>query len=127
VPRPATFTDLLHKPVRSKALTIKVPESEEDNAEIVELTVRVRARGQKAYDDLLAAHPPTKKQKDQGDVYNVETFCPALLSECVVEPKISMEEATELWTSDTWSRGELSELFFACVDVNSKGLDIPFT
>lgn len=127
MPRPATFTELLHKPVRSKTITLHLPPSEEDPEGSVEVTVRVRAMGQKAYDDLLAAHPPTKKQRDDGDVYNVDTFCPALLAGCMVEPKVTVEEATELWTSDTWSRGELSGLFFACVDVNSKGLDIPFT
>jgi hypothetical protein len=124
MPRPATLTDLLNKPVRSKTLTMKVP-GEDD--EVQELTVKVKAIGQRAYDALLSEHPPTKKQKDSGDSYNIETFCPALISNSMVEPEITFEEATEIWASEAWSRGELTELFFACVEVNNKGLDIPFT
>ena len=122
--RPATLSDLLNKPVRSKTLTIKVPG---EDGEEQELTVKVRAIGQRAYDALLGEHPPTKKQKDNGDSYNVETFCPALISLSLVEPTLTFDEASELWSSDTWSRGELSGLFFSCVEVNNKGLDIPFT
>jgi hypothetical protein len=125
MPRTATFTDLLNKPVRAKTITLKVPLGED--GEVEELQVKVRAIGQRAYDALLGEHPPTKKQKEGGDSYNVETFCPALISQSMVEPSITFEEATELWTAETWSRGELSELFFTCVEVNSKGLDIPFT
>lgn len=124
MPRPATFTDLVKKPVRSKTLTMKVPG---DDGEEQELTLKVRAIGQRAYDELLSEHPPTKKQKDSGDSYNIDTFCPALISRSLVEPIITVEEAAELWASETWSRGELTELFFSCVDVNNKGLDIPFT
>jgi hypothetical protein len=123
--RPATLADLLSKPVRSKTLTMKVPLGAD--GELEELTVRVRAIGQRSYDSLLSEHPPTKKQKENGDSYNVETFCPALISQSLAVPTVSYEEALELWTSELWSRGELSELFFACVEVNSKGLDIPFT
>ena len=122
--RPATLSDLLNKPVRSKTLTIKVPG---EDGEEQELTVKVRAIGQRAYDALLGEHPPTKKQKDNGDSYNVETFCPALIALSLVEPTLTFDEASELWSSDTWSRGELSGLFFSCVEVNNKGLDIPFT
>lgn len=123
-PRIATFTDLLKKPVRSKTLTLKMPG---DDGEEQELTIKVRSIGQRAYDDLLAEHPPSRKQKDNGDSYNMDTFCPALIAASMVAPEITKEEATELWTSEAWSRGELSELFFACVEVNNKGLDIPFT
>lgn len=122
--RAATFTDLIKKPVRSKTLTMKVPG---DDGEEQELTLRVRAIGQQAYDALLAENPPTKKQKDSGDSYNIDTFCPALISLSLVEPTITVEEAKELWSSEAWSRGELTELFFACVNVNNQGLDIPFT
>lgn len=122
--RSATFADLIKKPVRSKTLTLKVPG---DDGEEQELTLTVRAIGQRDYDALLALHPPTKAQKADGDSYNIETFCPALLARSLVDPVITDEEAIEIWTSDAWSRGELTALFFACVDVNNKGLDIPFT
>lgn len=124
MPRPATFTDLVKKPVRTKTITMKVPG---DDGEEQELTLKVRAVGQQVYDSLLAEHPPNKKQKENGDSYNVETFCPALISKSLVEPVLTNDEALELWASETWSRGELTQLFFACVEVNNKGLDIPFT
>lgn len=115
----ASVAQLLKKPVRTKLVHMNLGDER--------YSIRVKALGAKAYDELLAKHPPTKAQKAEGGVYNMDTFAPALLTECMIEPEISKEEATELWTSPDWSRGELLDLFFSCVEVNNKGLDVPFT
>lgn len=122
--RIATLEDLLNKPARTRDLIIRVP-AEKGGAH--ELTLKLKAVGSQAYDDLLAAHPPTAEQKREGNTYNADTFAPALIAACCVEPAMSEKDAVTLWTSSEWSRGEVTELFVACVEVCSKGLDVPFT
>lgn len=122
--RAATMKDLLHKPARMKEVVLTVPDS--DGA-MVEYVVRLRAIGSKAYDTLVSMHPPNAEQKKEGATYNPDTFGPALISACALEPSMTPNEAKELWESEEWSRGEVMELFVAAVEVCSKGLDVPFT
>lgn len=122
--RPATFKDLLHKPARTREVILKVPD---ENGTVIEYVVTLRAIGSKAYDVLVGMHVPTAEQKKEGAAYNPDTFGPALISACSVNPHITPNEAKELWESDEWSRGEVMELFVAAVEVCSKGLDVPFT
>lgn len=113
----ATVSQLLTKPARFKVLEITLGEEK--------VCLKLRSISSKAYDDLLSQHPPTKAQKAEGSTYNIDTFAPALISLCVIDPEINAEDATALWTSPEWSRGELLDLFFAAVEVNNKGLDVP--
>lgn len=122
--RKATLADLTAKPKRTKDVVLKVPDGD---GEIIELVVTLKAIGSKAYDDLVAKHPPTREQKAEGANYNPDTFGPALISACSHEPHMTPNEASEIWNSDDWSRGEVMELFVAAVEVCSKGLDVPFT
>lgn len=75
-----------------------------------------RGLGRPAYEDLISQHPPTDEQKAQGQVYDDETFAPALISAVHVDKvlngydehndavyvetgeKMSVEEAVELLT-----------------------------
>jgi hypothetical protein len=120
----ATIEDLLNKPARTKEVVINVPTGKSGNTDFV---VTLKAIGSKAYDELLSSHPPTAAQKREGVTYNIDTFAPALISACSVTPALSEEQAKQIWDSGDWSRGELTEFFLACVEVNSKGLDVPFT
>lgn len=113
----ATVESLLGKKHRERVLELK------GSGE----TVLFRAIGSKEYDDLIAAHPPSKKDKDDGAVWNPDTFAPALISACSVEPSIPVDVAQEIWSSPMWSRGELMDLFTAVVRLNAEGLDVPFT
>lgn len=121
----ATIDQLLKKPQRVKTIPVTVTT---DGDETLEVGIKVRAIGSSEYDELLASHPPTGKQKkdDPNTPYNPDTFPPALIAACAAEPTMSVEQATELWTSERWSRGELTTLFFGCMEVNAKGLDVPF-
>jgi hypothetical protein len=122
--RKATFADLQSKPKRTREVVLKVPD---EDGEIIEFVVTLKAVGSKAYDDLMANHPPTPDQKKDGAQYNPDTFGPALIAACSFEPYLTPKEASELWNSEDWSRGEVMELFIAAVEVCSKGLDVPFT
>lgn len=121
----ATSLDLLKKkkPV-TREVTVVV---QEDDGETVEVSLVFQSMGSKAYDDLVAKYPPTEKQKKEGLTYNIEKFAPALVAECCVEPEMSLDDAKEIFESDSWNRGELMMLFFAAVEVNTRGHDLPPT
>jgi hypothetical protein len=122
--RAATLEDLLNKPARTKDLVLRIQNSDGKN---VEVTLKLKAIGSQEYDDLLASNPPTAEQKRDNNTYNPDTFAPELIAACSVEPQMSAADATKLWNSPEWSRGEVTELFLACIEVCSKGLDVPFT
>ena len=78
-------------------------------------------------DELQAKHPPTPEQRVQGAVFNRNTFPPVLIAACSVEPKMTVEDVKEIWSSEEWSTGELNTIFDAVTELCMKGLDIPFT
>lgn len=92
-----------------------------------QLELLFEAISYKELDSLQAKHPPTQAQRIEGAAYNRNTFPPALVAACSVEPKISEAEARDIWQSDDWSSGELTTLFQAVSDLCLRGLDIPFT
>lgn len=82
--------------------------------------------------ELIEGHRPTQDQRAEYKAqlralnlpanmeleYNPETFPPVLIAETVIEPKMTVEEAEQLWNSDAWSDGELGQLLQACQAVN---------
>jgi hypothetical protein len=120
---PATFDQLIRKPRRTMAFNVYV--TDEDGADQA-LAIKFKALSSKEYDDLVAAHPPTQKEKQQGAVYNVDTFAPALISAVSYEPALTLEQATELYRSPDWSGGEVGDLFMRAARVCNSGLDVPF-
>lgn len=122
--KPATFKALIGKPPRTKEVILKVPD---DEGNVIEHVLLLRAIGSKAYDVLVSMHKPTPEQKNEGAAYNPDTFGPALISACSLDPHLTPNEAKELWDSDEWSRGEVMDVFSSAVEVCSKGLDVPFT
>lgn len=98
-----------------------------DGDETTEVTLKYKAIGAKAYDELVSKHPPTREQRTNGSSFNIDTFAPALIAACCVEPEMTAEDAKELWQSDDWSRGDLLVLFSQAVELNNRGIDIPFS
>jgi hypothetical protein len=81
----------------------------------------------KELDALQAKHPPTQDQRIAGAAFNRNTFPPALVAACSLEPKLSEADTREIWTSEEWSTGELNTLFDTVSNLCMKGLDVPFT
>ena len=119
----ATFASLRAKPRRT--VTFPVNTVDEDGEEVVVL-MKYRALPSKGYDELIEAHPPTSEQKKTGQIYNIDTFAPALIAAVSYEPVLSVDEAKEIYTSPDWSGGELTTLFIKAMQVCNAGLDIPF-
>ena len=99
----------------------------DDDGDHTEVTLKFQAIGARAYDKLVAKHPPKPEQRVEGASFNIETFAPALISAVSVDPEISPDDAQEIWESEDWSRGDLMVLFRNAVELNNRGLDIPFS
>lgn len=73
--------------------------------------------GRKGYEELMANHPPTREQRDRlkatGDFapWNVDEFPPILISACLVEPRLSVDEVRQIWDSPRWNQSECVDLF----------------
>jgi hypothetical protein len=122
--RPATL-DFLKKKTRAKQ-TFSIYLTDEDGGQ-QEVKLTFQAIGAQEYDKLVSKHPPTSEQRVDGASFNIDTFAPALIAKCAVEPEMTEKDAKEIWDSPEWSRGDLMVLFRHAVDLNNRGVDIPFT
>lgn len=86
-----------------------------------------KGMGRVAYDKLAMEHPPTDEQRKQGFDTNLETFAPALVAASSDQPKISPEQAQEMWDSPDWSPAETEKLYRAARSANLETPDIPLS
>jgi hypothetical protein len=119
----ATIEDLINKPRSVTEFSIYLSDG---NGGSNEVTLKYQAIGMRAYDRLVSKHPPKPDQRAEGASFDIDTFAPALISACSVEPEISPAQAKEIWDSDDWSRGDVMVLFRQAVELNNRGLDVPF-
>lgn len=120
----ATFEQLLKKVRRTATFKLHTAN---DAGEDVVLEVRAQALSSTRYDQLVSEHPPNSKQKALGADFNGDTFGPALISECLIDPKLTVEQVTELWHSPDWAPGEVTSLYRQCMVLCMQGIDVPFT
>jgi hypothetical protein len=81
----------------------------------------LRYIGDKAYSDLMAAHPAENDQ----EAFNSETFPRALVAASCVQPVMSEEQVIELF--EVINEGEIKKLFDAAWDVHNSSDIIPFS
>lgn len=110
--------------LRNKKRRLKVVKVQIDGDELEMSFAAISAHD---LDRLQGQHVPTIEQKARGMAFNPETFAPALVAACSVEPKLSADDAKEIWESDAWSTGELNYLFDTVSALCMEGLNIPFT
>lgn len=84
-----------------------------------------RSIGRAAYDAIVDAHPPTPAQRAKAKreglgelAANLETFPPALVSACLVDPIISHDDMAKLWVNDNWNQAELGALLEGAASAN---------
>lgn len=78
--------------------------------------VRLRAISGNDYDDLVVAHP---RPEDATHIwpFDVDTFAPALIAACMVEPELTLEQAAQIWAE--WENDARQQLWDAALEVNS--------
>jgi hypothetical protein len=81
----------------------------------------MRALPRREYRDLLDEHPPITEGAD----WNHDTFPPALIAACAVEPTVTVEQAVKAW--DEWEAGEMGRLFLTCFQLNEQTAGVSFT
>jgi len=69
---------------------------------------RLQAIANRPWADLLAAHPPTTEERAKGYGVHPETFEPAALAACAIEPALTVEQAERI--ADTVPRSEWAAL-----------------
>jgi hypothetical protein len=82
---------------------------------------KLRYIGDKAYSDLMAAHP----SEDANEAFDSEAFPRALVAASCVEPVMSEEQVTQLF--EVINEGEIKKLFDAAWDVHNSSDLIPFS
>lgn len=92
--------------------------------------------GRRAWDELVGEHLPIEEQQKKHRranpgagklTWNPETFPPAAVAACLVDPALSAADVAELWDDENWNDGELMDLFLAAVSVNQqrRTIDLP--
>ena len=85
----------------------------------------IRAVGDQAWSDLIAAHPPTDKDKADNRFAwcHPDTFWPAAYTLSIVDPAVSVAAAEKMVAQI--DAGQMSKLRNAILEVNGGGADIP--
>ena len=121
--------------------SIGTPRAREIAARLVEIeqetrdrrvSFRFRALSRKQWMDLLAAHPPTKKQLDEdarlrgmraGLDFNPATFPVAVIAACCVDPEMTVDDAKRL--EDSLHFVQFETLWGAALECNTGGMAAP--
>jgi hypothetical protein len=82
---------------------------------------RFRALPRKVYRELLDEHKDESGEKR----WDTETFPPALIAACAVDPEMTLEQATSVY--DEWDENQASTLFAAAFMANEGESKVPFT
>lgn len=86
-----------------------------------------RALPKPAYRALVAAHPPREDDKRDGSMmFNVDTFYPAAIRACVIDPVLDDAEWTDL-LDEKLSDRQFTELGLAVLAVNIGEVSVPFS
>jgi len=119
----ASVAELLGKPRRKLTFQLTI---EDEDGNPLSRTIIYKAISSIEYDALLEEHPPNAKQREDAAAFNIDTFAPALISAVSFEPKLTYEEAEQLYKDPDWSGGEIGTLYFNAQRVCNAGLDVPF-
>lgn len=114
------------------------------------ITLHLHGLTRAGYEALILRHPPAAEAKEKGEVYDAETFAPALVALCVVDPESSVrplkaEDVEELYALpeskreeflattgrplaphtvealwEEWNQGEVVALFHKAVGVSTQ-------
>ncbi len=89
-------------------------------------TFRLRGLSRVSWLELVGAHPPrADDQHDRRSGYNLETFFPALVRACLIDPAPTDEQWARLET--VLSAGQFDELIDKALGLSRRKVDVPFS
>ncbi|MEU9349028.1 hypothetical protein AB0D74_48310 [Streptomyces sp. NPDC048278] len=104
----------------ARAIAAQLKEAR-DAARAAEVPFKLRYIGDKAYSDLLAAHPSEKSE----ELFDSVSFPRALIAASCVDPEMTEEQVIELF--EVINEGEIKKLFDAAWDVHNSSDMVPFS
>lgn len=107
-------TASLGDPATRDAAAAVIAVEEEMDAATVTFTVASVSR--QVWNDLLAAHPPSKEQRRAGHDHDPATFPVAAVAACVSDPEITLDQAKKLVAA--LPAGEWNKLWVAALSLN---------
>jgi hypothetical protein len=96
----------------------------QDEMEAAKVLFKFRNIGKKRWADLLAAHPPTKAQKELRTDHNPETFPIAAMAAAVVEPA-GLDEDGFRRLEAALTDAQFTALWRTTIDANLGGVESP--
>lgn len=112
--------------VPAHAAQQRLDDAQEATAGFVE-TLQAHPIPPHEYEELIAEHPPSEKDRKDGAQWDYATFAPALLAACMdrgTDDQMSAED----WAADikagVYAAGEVATLFRACLTVNDRSPDV---
>ncbi len=121
--RQRTPEDRQREQQRQDAITTRRNRAESALLENQQIVV-MQSPGRKRYEALVSEHPPTDEDiaevkrmfgQEAEAPYHAETFGPALVSLCCIEPQMTPEQVQELF--DEWNQQETTSLFAEALGV----------
>ena len=137
VERTRVVEELERRYEKQKRLDLKVNETDKAPAILKELeqlreeleedkaTFVFRDPGRKKFETLVETFPPSAQQRKDDFNWDPTKFIPGLLVLTAIDPKLTDEEAKEIY--DEWGRGDVEALFNAALQVCLEQASIPFT
>ena len=80
--------------------------------------VRFQSLPPDEYEALVSAHPPTKEQQAAKEVWDEQTFAPALIAACAVDSDMTAEDWKAELASGRWSTSDKATLFIQALEAN---------
>jgi hypothetical protein len=97
-------------------------EAVQDEMESAKVEFRFRNIGKKAWADMIAAHPPTKAQKELRVDHNPATFPIAAMAASLFEPEGFDEDGIRRLEA-ALTDAQFTALWRACIDANMGGVE----
>jgi hypothetical protein len=113
--------DVMHDPAAAQAeAALRACEAEIGASE---KTFTFTGVGTEAWQDLKRRHPPTPKQREEGDEVDLEAWAPAAVAACSLDPKVTLPQAQTMLRK--LPIGEFEKLVFAVRQANSEVAGAP--
>ncbi len=105
---------------------LKKIDSLQDEMEDEQVTFVFRDPGRQKFDLLVDAYPPSDAdRKEKQYQWDPDGFVPALLALTSIDPKLSDDDAAEIYNE--WGRGDVEALVAAALQASLEQASVPFT